>query len=92
METVAGGGFVDHDIVYDTTLDDSLFSLSPPAGYELTTEDRPKVTEQQMIDYFGIVAEYNDKTFPDQVFPFIFSSDRLNKIWDKPTSGYGQLL
>ena len=24
---------------------------------------------EEMIDYLGIVADFNDKTFPDQVFP-----------------------
>ena len=37
-----------------------------------------------MIDYLGILADYNDKTFPDQVSPFAFPSDRLNRTWDKP--------
>jgi hypothetical protein len=82
--TVIGGGYVEHDIVYDAKLDDSLFSLEPPAGYSLIKKDRPKVTEREMIDYFAIVADFNGKIFPDQVFPFIFSSDRVNRVWDKP--------
>ena len=32
----------------------------------------------------GILADFNDKTFPDQVFPCVFPSDRRNKTWDKP--------
>ncbi|MGA2061645.1 MAG: hypothetical protein ABSG67_14265 [Thermoguttaceae bacterium] len=77
-------GRVESEIVFDVDLDNSLFRLEPPADYSVQTKDRPQVTEKEMIDYLGIVADYNDKTFPDQVFPYIFSSDRLNKIWDKP--------
>ena len=82
--TTSPGG-VEGDIVYDAKLDDSLFSLQPPEGYAVEhSQPRPRVTEKEMIDYFRIVAAYNGKTFPDQVFPYIFPSDRLNKIGDKP--------
>ena len=74
----------EHDIVLDAKLDDSLFSLDPPEGYTLQVKRRPQVTEKEMIDYLGILADFNDKTFPDQVFPCVFPSDRRNKTWDKP--------
>ena len=78
-------GSIDHDIVFDANLDDSLFRLEPPEGYTVKTEHRGHVTEKEMIDYLGVLAEFNDKTFPDQLFPFDISSDRVNKAWDKPT-------
>ena len=65
-------------------LEDSLFSLEPPRGYALEVKRRAQVTEKEMIDYLGVLADYNDKTFPDQVFPFAFPSHRLNKIREKP--------
>ena len=37
-----------------------------------------------MIDYLGVLADFNNKTFPDRVFPFDISNDRVNKAWDKP--------
>ena len=80
--TIAGS--IQHDIIFDVVLDDSLFRLEPPEGYALETKTRPHVTEQEMIDYLGILADYNDKAFPDQVFPYAFSSDRLNKSAKKP--------
>ena len=41
------------DIDFDAALDDSLFSLVPPAGYTLQTEQRAYVTEKEMVDYLG---------------------------------------
>jgi hypothetical protein len=75
-------GYIDRDIVLDATLDDSLFSLEPPQGYALEVKHRAQVTEKEMIGYLGAMADYNDKTFPDQ--PFGLPSDRTNKSWAKP--------
>ncbi len=73
------------DITFDAELDESLFELEPPKGY--TVQRRPRsqvsVTEKEMLEYLGILAEYNDKVFPDQVSPFVFPSDRINKTWAK---------
>lgn len=74
---------IQHDIIYNEELDESLFSLKPPEGYTVKVERRPQVTEKEMVDYLGILADFNNKTFPDQLFPFTFTSDRINKIWDK---------
>lgn len=80
--TMLGG--VEHDIVLNSKLDDSLFSIEPPKGYTVKTEGRRRpVTEKEVIDYLGVVADFNDKTFPDKLFPAI-TSDRVNKAWDKP--------
>jgi hypothetical protein len=76
-------GRVESEIAFDTDLDDSLFRLESPRGYAVETKKRPQVTEREMIDYLGVAADYNAKMFPDQVFPFMFSSDRTNKIWAK---------
>lgn len=72
-----------HDIIYNADLDESLFSLVSPKGYTVKVERRAQITEKEMVDYLGILADYNNKTFPDQLFPFIFTTDKLNKIWDK---------
>jgi hypothetical protein len=74
---------IQHDIIYNAELDESLFSLEPPEGYTVEIKHRAQVTEKEMVEYLGILADYNNKTFPDQLSPFIFTSDRLNKIWDK---------
>ncbi len=71
-----------YDIDCDAALDDSLFSLVPPAGYTLQTEQRAQVTEKEMVDYLGIMADYNGQTFPDR--PYSIDSKRLNEIYDKP--------
>ena len=74
--------YVMSDIDFDAQLDDSLFSLVPPAGYTLETEQRAYVTEKEMVDYLGVMADYNDRTFPEQ--PYSIDSKRLNEIYDKP--------
>lgn len=79
--TMKSACYVMSEIDFDARLDDSLFSLVPPPGYTLQTEQRAQVTEKEMVDYLGIMADYNDKTFPDQ--PYSISSDRLNEIYDK---------
>ncbi len=77
-------GSIYHDIVFNTDLDDSLFRLKPPQGYTVKTQRPGQVTETEMIDYLGVLADFNDKTFPDHVFPFDISYDRVNRAEDKP--------
>jgi outer membrane lipoprotein-sorting protein len=74
---------IQYDIIYNEDLDESLFSLKPPGGYTIEVKRRPQVTEKDMVEYLGILADFNNKIFPDQLFPFIFTSDRINKVWDK---------
>jgi hypothetical protein len=78
---VMAGTFINSDINLDAELDESLFRLEPPTGYTIKTEDRPQVTEKEMVDFLGILADYNDRTFPDGLG---VSSDSLNKIENKP--------
>jgi outer membrane lipoprotein-sorting protein len=73
--TVMGGG--ERDICYDVALDDSLFRLEPPEGYAVEVKQRDRITEKEMVEYLGILADFNDKTFPDQVPN---SYNLLNKI------------
>lgn len=70
-----------HDINFDAELDNSLFSLVPPPGYTLTTQARALVTEREMVEYLGAMADYNGQVFPDR--PYSVSSKRLNEIYDK---------
>ncbi len=71
----------EHDIVFDADLDDSLFRLEPPDGYTVKIQPRGQVTENEMIDYLGILADFNGKTFPDETD---IPNDRVNKAWNKP--------
>jgi hypothetical protein len=70
-----------YDINFNAELDDSLFSLVPPPGYTLATESRAWVTEKEMVDYLGAMADYNGQVFPDQ--PYSISSKKINEIYDK---------
>jgi hypothetical protein len=68
---------VQYDIDFGAELDDSLFSLVPPSDYTLQTEQWAQVTEKEMVDYLGVMADYNDKTFPDE--PYSIDSPRFNE-------------
>jgi hypothetical protein len=74
-----------HDIVLDAELDDSLFSLGPPAGYgvaqEAPPEYPPAATEAEMIEYLGLLAQCRDNKFPDRLSPTVLP--RIN-IYAKP--------
>ena len=73
------------DIRYDVALEDSLFGTEPPAGYVIEVKPRARVTEKETVDYIGLLADFNDKTFPDQLIPI---SPRLlskfNQMLKKP--------
>lgn len=80
-------GSIEYDIVFSAELDDSLFLLEPPDGYVVENwvqPPLPQVTEQEIIDYFGIMADFNNKTFPDQIILFPFSFDRFTKLLTTP--------
>ena len=70
-------GYEVRDIVYDSELDDSLFSLETPQGYVVTTIKAPEPTEKEMVEWLGIYAACNGNVFPDDPRP---PSD---KIWKK---------
>jgi hypothetical protein len=60
--TIAGS--INRDIVFDAQLDPSLFSLTPPEGFTVVVPpQRPKVTEDQMIEWLRLAAEANDGVF-----------------------------
>jgi hypothetical protein len=71
-------GVISCDIAFDVELDDTLFRLEPPEGY--VVESTPPFTEQDVVDYLNIAAEFNKKTFPDQV-EFNSNDFQSVKIW-----------
>ena len=40
------------------------FSVDPPEGYTIKTYHRAEITEKDMIEWLGILAEYYDQRFP----------------------------
>jgi hypothetical protein len=73
-----------HHIEFDAEVDGSLFTLEPSEGYAVTIESRAWVTEEEMVDWLGLLAEYYEGTFPDEALPpFDVSTERLNAIRDK---------
>lgn len=82
---VAGAVF--SGFVFDAELEESLFRLDPPAGYTAKGEtiSRLYVTEKQMIDFLGILADYNDQVFPERKeLAGAFSDGRVRKTMEKP--------
>lgn len=78
-----------HDINFDAKLDDSVFSFTPPEGYALTFQRRNYVTEREMIEYLGVLADANGKAFPGQEFQsdigsISLSDERRKQIYAKP--------
>ncbi len=59
-----------HDITFNVELDDALFSLEPPRGYQVSVKGVPKVAETDVIEFLGIVADYMGGTFPRDVLQF----------------------
>ncbi|MEZ6078695.1 MAG: hypothetical protein R3C56_24375 [Pirellulaceae bacterium] len=70
-------GSLKYDIRFGVELDDSLFSLDVPEGYTLTVVDAVKVTEQEVIEFLGMVAEYFDNTFPDRMPQFDYGAEHI---------------
>jgi hypothetical protein len=78
---VMGGGWL--DMHYGPALDDSLFRLEPPEGYTLEISHYAVASEKEMIDFLRVVAEFNDKTFPDQPSSTTNFLDKVNKALKK---------
>lgn len=73
-----------YNINYDIELDEKLFRFEVPHDYTIQNKHRAQVTEQEMIEYFGILADFNNKTFPDQLSPVPITLDRIKKARAKP--------
>ena len=59
-------GSITDNIVVDAKLDDDLFNMKVPEGFEVIVEaPRPTVTEADLIDFLGACARFNDGVFPD---------------------------
>lgn len=58
------GGVIERDIKVDAQLDPSLFSMTPPEGFTIVDPpSRPKVTQEQMIQWLRLLAEANGGVF-----------------------------
>jgi hypothetical protein len=76
----------DCEIRYDVALDDSLFRLEPPESYAVEVKKPNHVTEKEAIDYLGILADFNDKTFVDEAnivksWSFMDKRERAVQKW-----------
>jgi len=62
--TIAGG--IKSNIVLNAKLDPSLFSLTPPEGFTIVEpKQRPKISEEQLVEWLRVSARANGETFVD---------------------------
>ena len=64
------GSAVMSDFNFDVELDDSLFDVTPPEGYEIQTVkmDMGNVTEDDLLAGLRFIVEFNDNIFDAQPF------------------------
>jgi hypothetical protein len=67
-------GHIVREIAFDVELDDSQFSLVPPAGYALKAVEPPLIAEKDVLEFMGVVVNYFDRTFPERMPYFNRSS------------------
>lgn len=76
-----GSTYIKYDIVFDSPLDDSLFSFDAPEGYSLE-EHRirawPKPTEESLIEWLRVYTEYHGGVFPGRVLEWGLSLEEVN--------------
>ena len=60
---------IDSDFVFNTDLDDSLFSMEPPAGYEVQkqTMDASPAQEKDLVETLRHYAQLRGGVLPDQL-------------------------
>jgi hypothetical protein len=64
------------DFVFNVDMDESLFSLEPPAGYTVRNQkrDRTPKEEKDLIEMFREYSELCDGSFPDSLDPITTKS------------------
>ena len=64
---IPGAETISHDFVWNPPVDQSLLSLTPPAGYQLRNlkMDMSKSTEQDLVTSLSLLAQMNQNRFPD---------------------------
>ena len=78
--TIIGG--IQSDIVFDAKLDPSLFSLTPPEGFTIVVpKQRPKITEEQLVEWLHVSARANGGAFVDSEWGLV--RERTIEISDK---------
>lgn len=67
------------DIVFDPELDESLFSLELPEGYEFI---KTRFSEEDAIEWLQLLAECNEDTFPAEPW---FQDEHGEKVFERLT-------
>ena len=74
-----GMNYIMRDIQWDVNLDDSLFSLTPPAGYKEGPKLSANIAQITEADFIGFFEIWIDTTV-DKTFPPTFWSPEFGKI------------
>jgi hypothetical protein len=86
------------EIQLNPELDDSLFTLDVPAGYQVKqmNMDLAKTTEKDLIAGLEVIAKYNDGKFPDQPMMTLDLLEKMKKaaptVTKEDETRFGQLL
>ena len=82
MATNIGAIRMDH-FVFGEEMDDALFSIIPPADYQVMTANMPlgNLTEADLVAGLKFFAELNDNTFPETVMTF--TPSMIEKLQDR---------
>lgn len=70
------------DIVFDPELDESLFSLELPEGYQFM---KTRLCEEDVVEWLQLLAEYNEDTFPAEPWLQEEQGERLFEKLTKQT-------
>lgn len=77
-------------IEYDRQLDDSLFSMEPPEGYNfhtITKMDASDPSEADLVGLLRIWASGNGDVFPDDIKPWNFQKAASKADWENVCKG-----
>jgi hypothetical protein len=91
--TTLGATLTLSDFVWNEELDDALFELKAPEGYEhyqiqLMDNSRP-VTEEDLLEAFRILTDLSDGAFPDSLFAKSLMPI-LERLGRPPATGVGR--
>ncbi len=59
-----------HDVALDVAVDDALFDLQAPDGFETKSTPLPSIAEKDVTEFLGIVAGYSGNVFPSNLLGF----------------------
>ena len=69
-------GYTESNINLSANLPDDAFSLTPPAGFDVTVIGRPETSEAEVLAFLKAAAELNDGQLPDSLRGVVFDQEK----------------